>query len=152
MLGNILVAFDGSEHSIRAAKFAAEITLLLPQSKCTLITVLTFTKDEAEFLGASGEEYDKTLKSYENKFFKEIKKYFNDKNIPLNTVVKEGDPPHEIVKYAEANAVDHIIIGTRGLGNIKGALLGSVSSKVIHAAKCPVTVVKDHSVFISKRV
>jgi nucleotide-binding universal stress UspA family protein len=152
MLSNILVAFDGSEHALRAAKFAAELVVLLQQSQCTLITVLTFTKDEAEFLGASEEEYEKALKSYENKIFKEARKYFKDKDIPLHTVVKEGDPPHEIVKYAETNAVDHIIIGTRGLGNIKGTLLGSVSSKVIHTARCPVTVVRDTSVFKSKGV
>lgn len=48
-------------------------------------------------------------------------------------------------------AVDHIplnclIVGNRGLGKIKRAIMGSVSNYVVNNSSCPVTVVKDHSV------
>lgn len=143
MLSNILVAFDGSGHSLRAARFAAEMARIIPGSKCTLITVLTFTREEARFLGASSEEFEKAEKSLEAKIFGDIKNYFSGMNIPLITVFRDGDPAREILKYAETHYIDHIVIGSRGLGNIKGTLLGSVSSKVIQNSKCPVTIIKD---------
>ncbi|MFZ5633230.1 MAG: universal stress protein [Bacillota bacterium] len=143
MFNNILVAFDGSSHSTQSARFAAEIHKAVPGVKITVITVLTFTRDEAGFLGLSGGEYEKAEKSIEEKYFGEIKNYFDASGVPLTTVVREGDPAKEIVRFAEENGIDHIVIGRRGLGNIRGALLGSVSAKVIHSARCPVTVVKD---------
>ncbi len=147
MLSNILVAFDGSEHSIRAAKFAAGVAKIVPGCQCTLISVLTFTKEDAGFLGASAEEFENAEKSMQTEMFSDIQEYFNGINIPILTVIKEGDPAGEIVKYAKNNGIDHIVVGSRGLGNIKGTLLGSVSSKIIHTAKCPVTIIKDHNKF-----
>lgn len=141
MLSNILVAFDGSKHSINAAKFAAKVVELIPGSKCTLITVLTFTKDQALFLGASAEDFEKAEKSFEGSLLENIKKHFG--NTPLTIVTREGYPPSEIIKYAGENDIDHIIVGSRGLGNMKGTLLGSVSSKILHNAKCPITIIKD---------
>lgn len=143
MLKNILIAFDGSGQSHKAAEFAVEVCGVMPGSKCTVITVLTFTEDEARFLGASAEELDKAKKAFAEKYFRDIKRLFGNSGVHLTTVIKEGDPAKEILKYAEENGIDHIIIGPRGLGNIKGALLGSVSSKIIHSARCPVTLVRD---------
>lgn len=143
MFDNILVAYDGSKHSLLAAEFAVEILKTVPGSKCTLVTVLTFTKEEASFLGAGEEEYQKAQKLLEGKVFGEIKNLFEDNELPLTTLFIEGDPAGEILSYAEKNGVSHIIVGSRGMGGIKGALLGSVSSKIIQQARCPVTVVKE---------
>jgi nucleotide-binding universal stress UspA family protein len=43
---------------------------------------------------------------------------------------------------AEEQRVDGIVMGTRGLGPVKGLVLGSVANKVIHLAEVPVTLVK----------
>lgn len=140
---NILVAFDGSNHSYQAAKFAAELSNAIPGAKCTIITVLTFTRDDARYLGASDQEFERAQKEFEEKYFAKMKEYFQISGIPFNAVIKNGDPVKEIIKYAGENNVDHIVLGPRGLGNIQGALLGSVSGKLIHLAKCPVTLIKD---------
>ena len=47
----------------------------------------------------------------------------------------------ELVKEAQKSKADLIVMGTRGLGTLKGFLVGSVSRKVIHYAACPVMVV-----------
>ena len=54
----------------------------------------------------------------------------------VTTELRGGDPADEIVKSAEENASDCIVIGSRGLGNFGGLLLGSVSHKVNHSAPC----------------
>lgn len=57
-------------------------------------------------------------------------------------LVVEGDPAREIVAVAKARAVDTIVMGSRGLGDLQGLLLGSVSHKVVQAAPCTCIVVR----------
>jgi nucleotide-binding universal stress UspA family protein len=53
-----------------------------------------------------------------------------------------GDAPHAIVTFADSVDADLIVVGSRGHGAIAGALLGSVSRRVLHEAKRPVLVVR----------
>jgi len=53
-----------------------------------------------------------------------------------------GSPAVVILDFASANDIDLIIMGSRGLGIVKGVLLGSVSQYIVEQAKCPVLVVK----------
>lgn len=50
-------------------------------------------------------------------------------------------PATAIVAAAEAMEVDAIVLGSRGLGNLKGLIIGSVSNKVLHSANCRVVLV-----------
>ncbi|WP_208028300.1 universal stress protein [Rhabdothermincola sediminis] len=54
--------------------------------------------------------------------------------------VVEGTPVRALLDQAGAD--DLIVVGSRGYGGFKGALLGSVSQQVVHYAPCPVTVVR----------
>jgi hypothetical protein len=54
-----------------------------------------------------------------------------------------GDPDKEIVKFAEDAHADLIVLGSRGLGRLRRALLGSVSDSVVRHAHCPVLVVRQ---------
>jgi nucleotide-binding universal stress UspA family protein len=62
----------------------------------------------------------------------------------VETEVQEGEPRERILAIAEEWKPDLIVLGARGLGTFKSALLGSVSSAVVHHATCPVLVVKGH--------
>ena len=53
-----------------------------------------------------------------------------------------GSPAVVILDYLEDHPMDLVIMGSRGLGVVKGVLLGSVSQYVVEQAKCPVLVVK----------
>lgn len=57
-------------------------------------------------------------------------------------VLLRGDAASEILQYARDHQVDLIIAGSRGLGQVRGWLLGSVSRKLLHYAKCSVLVVR----------
>ncbi len=53
-----------------------------------------------------------------------------------------GLPAIEITRMADAIGADEIVMGTRGLGGVKGLFMGSVAMKVVHLSKVPVTLVK----------
>jgi nucleotide-binding universal stress UspA family protein len=62
-------------------------------------------------------------------------------NIPgdrLQRVVTSGDVAGEILNWADEHDVDLIAMGTHGYGALQGWLLGSVTAKVLHSARCPV--------------
>lgn len=62
--------------------------------------------------------------------------------VRAETLIFEGDPKGEICKAIEQTHVDMLVIGSRGLGGIKRAFLGSVSDYCAHQACCPVLIVK----------
>jgi nucleotide-binding universal stress UspA family protein len=59
--------------------------------------------------------------------------------------VTHGDPSEEIAAAAVALNADLIVVGSRGLGAIAGALMGSVSRGLVRTSKIPVTVVRARS-------
>ena len=64
------------------------------------------------------------------------------KGLTLNTQLVFGDPAFQIVKKAKEGNYQLIIMGSRGLGGIKGLMLGSVSQKVSQLSHCPVLIIK----------
>lgn len=60
----------------------------------------------------------------------------------VKTVVRKGDPAEVILNLARNEKADLVVLGSRGLGTLKGLLLGSVSSKVNHLAACSCITVK----------
>lgn len=61
----------------------------------------------------------------------------------VTTMLEHGDPRAVLVDQARVLGASYIVIGSRGLGRAKGALLGSVTDHVIHHAQCPVIVVPN---------
>ncbi|CAN6465074.1 unnamed protein product [Victoria cruziana] len=66
----------------------------------------------------------------------------NEKHVRAEAVKKEGEPKETICQVVEQIHADLVVVGSRGLGTIKRAVLGSVSDYVAHHAKCPVLIVK----------
>jgi nucleotide-binding universal stress UspA family protein len=62
--------------------------------------------------------------------------------VELETVVLEGKPATEILRYAKEQGIDLIVIGTQGKRGIERILLGSVAENIIRNASCKVLVVK----------
>lgn len=62
--------------------------------------------------------------------------------VPFETEVASGDAANMLIEVAERHECDAIIIGARGAGGLRNALLGSVSQVVLHGSALPVTVVK----------
>ena len=68
--------------------------------------------------------------------------FAEQEGIEIETHYVMGEPAIQIVKKAEEGNYQLIIMGSRGLGNIKGLMLGSVSQKVSQLSHCPVLIIK----------
>jgi nucleotide-binding universal stress UspA family protein len=55
--------------------------------------------------------------------------------------VLTGDPAERLLGYVHDHGIDLLVVGRRGLGRIRGLLMGSVSAKVSSLAECPVIIV-----------
>ena len=60
----------------------------------------------------------------------------------VKTVVREGKPARALLEYAKGNGIDLIVVGSRGVGELDAALLGSVSQKVSMLSGCTVMIVR----------
>ncbi|KAK9906052.1 hypothetical protein M0R45_000097 [Rubus argutus] len=65
-----------------------------------------------------------------------------DKMVHAETLTMTGDPKDVICQATEQMHVDLLVVGSRGLGMVKRAFLGSVSDYCAHHAACPVVIVK----------
>lgn len=70
--------------------------------------------------------------------------FAKERQVRYETELMEGSPAQTILDLARSRDVDLIVVGSRGLGAVKGALLGSVSSAVVHHADRPVLVARSH--------
>jgi nucleotide-binding universal stress UspA family protein len=62
------------------------------------------------------------------------------RELSVTTVLRHGDPAEEILALVRSEPVDLVCLGARGRGRVTGALLGSVSSAVLHHSPVPVVV------------
>ncbi len=138
MFSKILVAIDGSTSAKRA--FARSIFLANKcDSKLEVVHVVP-----CEFGGDSENTFElvEELKTKAKEILEQCKKAAAKKNITIKTLSELGDPAKIIIELAKSNDYDLIVMGSRGRSAFKELLLGSVTLKVAHHAKCPIMVVR----------
>lgn len=139
MFKQILLAVDGSEYSIRAAKEAIKIASLVEDSEIELVYVADFAKAKSEVLHAQGKA---DLEVTRRKRLAPIEELMKEANVAYKVTTLHGEPKVEIVNHANKGDYDILVIGSRGLNVFQEMVLGSVSHKVVKRANCPVLVVK----------
>lgn len=139
MYKRILVAVDGSTNAKRAAKHAAYIASLHPETVVEMMYVLDYDRTRSDVL--SNAERDDLHENHIEKL-EPIEQLFQEYQVPYNLVIRHGDPGPTIIQYANEQPIDLIVIGSRGLNILQEMVLGSVSHKVAKRAKAPVLIVK----------
>jgi nucleotide-binding universal stress UspA family protein len=139
MFNNILLAVDGSEHALKAARIAGE---LARQTQADLRVVTAFDPvpgylGEPNLQKAIDERFEQA-----HQILAEAMRQIGETPRELKTEILEGPAAEAILGVAEVRANDLIIMGTRGLGRLTGLLLGSHSQKVVSHATCPVLLVR----------
>ena len=140
-ISHILVPIDGSDESKNALslsvemaeKFSAKIFLLHVADWNAQMTSLDRVTMSGYIPGDILKEGYELLTDAARQIPKEIE---------TETAVVPGDPATVILEEAEKTKADLIVLGSRGLGAVKGLLLGSVSAAVIQKAPCPVLTTK----------
>lgn len=148
MSGQILVPVDGSEHAFRALEVACSLAKV--EDKTIRLLHVVPSKDIPEGLkrfAAVEHLHDPPEYLYETAIADNIFNAARAKaaNLGLEHVdcsVEHGDPSGGILEVASREKVDSIVLGTRGLSDIQGIVLGSVAHKVSHGAACRVITVK----------
>lgn len=139
MFKNILLAWDGSEHSSRAVDKAIEIAKCDKNSKVVVVYVSDSSKAKSEVL-QNWNTIDVT--STKEQKLKQIEGRVKKEEISYELKVLNGEPGPAIVEYANKNEFDVVIVGSRGLNALQEMVLGSVSHKIAKRANCPVLIVK----------
>ncbi|MEW6068239.1 MAG: universal stress protein [Nitrospirota bacterium] len=146
----ILLPIDGSEHSKRAIEFAGNIGTSFSKSLTgiSLLRVITgrYMYDHVPYFDIRTEilrqpdAFAKFKQRYIDTNVKpsldEGEKILRDMGIgaQIEKLVADGDPAHEIVRVAKEGNFSTIIMARRGLSEIMGLLLGSVTDRVVHSA------------------
>ncbi len=158
MANNFLVPVDGSENSRRAVLFAAELVAKLGGSVMLLHVLDRLparkelknylqsleaapNRDEAEIESV----LDALTKSGEARgigVLEEAARAAKDAGAKrVDTALEDGDPATEILRYVDSGKYDVVVMGRRGLGSLKGFLMGSLSHKISNVADCTVVTV-----------
>lgn len=165
-ISKILLPVDGSEHSKRAVQFAGYLCTSLGKglSGLTLLRVVTgsylarhisYVDFRAEVLRES-ETFKKIRDEHISINIKpsldEADKVLKDIGIKIDIekIILDGDPATEIIKLADKGNYSAIIMARRGLSEIKGFLLGSVTNKVVHAATKQTVYIVGHRILKDK--
>jgi nucleotide-binding universal stress UspA family protein len=145
----ILVATDGSEEADLALTTAAD---LAEKTDSELHVAFVFpTAVQLPFprpiLARPAEVQERELEAamHQAQEFldRQVERVKNEGVSVAETHLVRGQPDREIVHIGEETGAGLIVMGSRGLGGIRRALMGSVSDSVVRHAHCPVLIVRE---------
>lgn len=137
-ISSILVPLDGSSNSFRGLDMAIHMARE-NHATITGLYVLGITKPRTN---DPITPVEKILLKHAQKIMKKAKITAAKKGILFFERVSYGDEGKRIVEIAEKKNFDLIVIGSRGMGSVKEAFLGSTSNYVLHKSKKPVLIAK----------
>jgi nucleotide-binding universal stress UspA family protein len=140
MFKSILVAWDGSEHAERALGEAVD----LARTQSARLTLLTVSAPIYAWPGYVPPISEADLDSAAKQILAEGEGLVPD-GIPVSGLTAIGSPGIELVKRAAAANHDLIVMGSRGRGAVRSAVLGSVSHFVLNHTTIPVLIIHDGS-------
>lgn len=135
----ILVAYDGSEHSQRALDLAIKIAA----GSDTLLGLVYAYDRLPAFLGEPDFEILTSKAVFKaQEMINAVVQSLAERGVAVTANVLQGPAAEAILKVAETEQYDLIVMGSRGRSDWQGALMGSTSHRVLHHAPAPVLVVR----------
>ncbi len=142
IIKNILVTTDFSDFSAAAVEYASSFALLYG-ARIHLVHVI----EPGAVVGVHNVELntDALVNELEANAQEDMRKFVYWKlknNTNLEQVILRGEPQREIVRYAQENEVDLVVIATHGRTGLAHILMGSVAEKIVRLSPVPVLAVK----------
>jgi nucleotide-binding universal stress UspA family protein len=140
----VLAGTDGSESSFRAVDRAADVAR---DAGAKLLLACAYrpmsareVQDAQDVLG--GEAYKVSGSTPAEDVLRDAADRARSSGLTdIEIVAVEGDPVDELVRVADQQGVDLVVVGNRGLNSLAGRLLGSVPANISHRASCDVLIV-----------
>ncbi len=150
MIKTILVATDGSEHAKKAVILAADVAQKYDAKVIVLFVMTGLGSGEipeglrsfarSEHIEGTDREI---LESIGNQIVRDAQALAQEHKAPeIETQIEVGDPASTILSVAKNQGINLIVMGSRGLGDLQGLLMGSVSHKVSQLSQCSCVTVK----------
>lgn len=137
---NILVAIDGSAHAARALSEAVDLS----ERNNARLTIITCVPDPSSWLltgaGYGGAiDYVALNEETEREYRDLLEKATSavPQTVPVTSRLLHGRPGDRVLEQLEQGAHDLVVMGSRGRGNVRSLVLGSVSHQVLNAAPPP---------------
>ena len=142
MNSKILAPVDGSENSMRSLDHA-----IILSSKLNTTLVILIVLEVPPFVYVQSQKLVNSimmeLEKEASNLLKSCTSRAKNYGITVEAMFLEGQNTGSIIiDYVEKNNFDYIVMGSRGQGRFKHAILGSVSHRVLHHSKVPVLIVK----------
>lgn len=137
MFERILVAVDGSPHSSKTIPVASDLAARYGAT----VTVVHVREHERY----EGQDVDLGPPLEAEALVDGALGIFRDAGVPANGVIRRvtpGQTPRAIIQVAEESQAELIVIGTRGMTELRSLVLGGVANKVVQNAPCPVLLVR----------
>ncbi len=139
MFTNVVWATDGSGHADRALEYAARIA---QSNGATLHVVHVVEKMVGVRVAGQNANYDES--EVDAKIDRQVREISEEYEIPVKlhmTTGRTGDVAQRIVELTRQAGGDLIVTGSRGYSAVVGAMIGSVTQRLLHVAHCPVLAV-----------
>jgi nucleotide-binding universal stress UspA family protein len=143
-LGTILVATDFSEPSECALKYGRALAEAF-RGSLHVVHVVPDSMALPWATMADGMAMADVQKRWETDARERLEKLvagFGSPHVHVELSIRAGDPVREITRYARAQAVDLVVLGTHGRGPVAHMIMGSVAERVVRTAPCPVLTVR----------
>lgn len=135
----VLVATDGSEHSMKAVMRALELAEV-EGAKVGLISVAYYAREDLDEMPLGIQE---KLEAEARSSLEKAKAVFDGKGIAVETFLEAGYvPANSIVEKARKGGYDLILLGSTGTSALKNVVIGSTAAKVSAHAPCSVGVIR----------
>jgi nucleotide-binding universal stress UspA family protein len=138
MSGEVILGYDGSE----GARYAVDHAVGLAKAfDATLILAFGF---EPPAMGGEVADLRKAVATLGEQVLQEGADLVMsiDPELPVEAILVGERPAESLADLAAERGARAIVVGHRGMGPIRGAVLGSVTYRILHASSCPVVVVK----------
>ncbi|TCI39176.1 MULTISPECIES: universal stress protein [unclassified Exiguobacterium] len=137
-MGKIFLAADGSDHSRRALTKAIQLAKASDAS-IDIVHVVSAKESKEAALNSTGKI---DLETKRKRMMQPLFDTIEAEGIAYEYVELRGEPDVELVKYANRDPFEYVVVGSRGLNTFQEFVLGSVSHKLAKRAQAPVIIVK----------